>query len=119
MISVNGSGLALVGDTNAPAQPGVVQVFDVSDPLQTSSLVTQFVLPARVNAVAIASGLGYVADDEEGLQIVNYRDFDVQGNSPEVTLANPPADVDPQTSGTQLYEGTLLQVCRCPREVSW
>jgi hypothetical protein len=108
-IAVNGSGLAIsVGN---PAGLGnLVHVLDVSDPSNTAGFVTQFSLPADPVAIAIAGGIAFVADGVGGLQVVNYRSFDNLGQPPMVSVAATAADLDPNTPGVQVLEGTTIPI---------
>lgn len=97
-LALNGSGLLLGG------QPGVrLALFDVSDPTRTDRAITIFDLPHAVAAVAIYNGLGYIANREAGLQVVNYLAFD--------TLRRPPAvSLETSAAGGQIQEGKLTRV---------
>lgn len=60
--------------------------------------------------VAIASGIAYIADGSAGLQVINYRAFDNQGQASTVTIDSSVADFDSNTSGIQVIEGTTIPI---------
>ena len=43
---------------------------------------TRFPTPGNAGAVSIYNGLAYVADGTKGLQVVNYRAYDINGIKP-------------------------------------
>jgi hypothetical protein len=76
--------------------------------MNTGQFFTQFELPADADALALASGLAYVADGTSGLQVVNYLAFDQAGQSPSILVDPVKGDLDPTTPGVQLLEGSDL-----------
>ncbi len=106
----NGSGLGLAGGTPSNTESHLLNVMDVSDPAKTNVFVTRFDLPVSPNAVVLASGIAYVADGSAGLQVINYLAFDNQGQPPQVNISSPVADVDPDTPGVQVIEGTSIPI---------
>jgi hypothetical protein len=87
-IVANGSGLGLaaVSPNSTNDGPHHVSLYDVSDPTQTDQFITEFVTPGIAAAVSIYNGIGYVADSQSGLQVLNYLAFDGNGVAPTVTL---------------------------------
>ena len=104
-VAVNGSGLALVA-----AEGQGLGVYDVTDPQNTNDFLTQIDTPGSAVDVAIASGIAYVADGSAGLQVINYRAFDNQGQAPTVTIDSLVPDFDTNTSGIQVIEGTTIPI---------
>ena len=43
---------------------------------------TRFITPGNAGSIAIYNGLAYVADGRNGLQVVNYKAFDINGIVP-------------------------------------
>lgn len=89
-IVTNGSGLgiAAVSPNSTNDGPHHISLYDVSDPTQTDLFLTQFETPGLAAAVALYNGQAYVADSEAGLQVINYRSFESQGNAPTIELAS-------------------------------
>ena len=89
-VTTNGSGLALYTGANpgleASAQIGLL---DLSDPTNTDVVVTVFNTPGVARSVAMADGLGFVADDSAGLAILNYLPFDTKGIPPTASISLP------------------------------
>lgn len=87
-IVANGSGLgfAAVGPNSTDDGPHNVSLYDTSDPTQTDRFITEFETPGLAAAVSIYNGIGYVADSEAGLQVVNYLAFDRNGIAPTIAL---------------------------------
>lgn len=109
-MAFNGSGLGLL---TADTLPRSAQLFDVSDPTNTNKLLATFILPdipATPADVAIANGIGYIAEGPGGLVLLNYLSFDTQGVAPSVSITASAADVDSQTAGTQVVAGTIVPI---------
>ena len=85
----NGSGLgfAAVGVNPRLDATAHVSLYDLSDPTNTNDFQTEFVTPGFARAVSIYNGLGYVADDQSGLQVVNYLAFDREGQAPQIQIS--------------------------------
>jgi hypothetical protein len=79
----------------------------VSNPLQTDVLVTTFTTPGLARAVALYNGLAYVADHENGLQVINYIAADTQGIPPSIGLSG---SVDFSAQPVQATEGALVVI---------
>src|SRR5262249_39170683 len=65
----NGSGLGLLIGSNFA---NALDVMDISNPAKTNVFLTRINLPAAPSALALASGIAYVADGSAGLQVINY-----------------------------------------------
>ncbi len=103
VVVANGSGLALLGGLAASFPPATaIDVMDVRDPANTANFVTRFNLPVPPQGIAIASGIGYVADGTGGLQVINYVGFDTQGQAPTATITGP--------AGGNLQEGSIVPI---------
>ncbi|MCA9072373.1 MAG: Ig-like domain-containing protein, partial [Planctomycetaceae bacterium] len=108
----NGSGRGLVIGT-AGAQ-GVADLIDLSDPTETNiaegEFLTRFNLPSQPFSAAIGGGLAFIAGGTGGLQVVNYLPFDNQGQAPVITATFDDLDIDSQTTGIQVVEGSTFTV---------
>src|SRR5262249_39392430 len=79
-------------------------------PSQPPQFLTRVNLPGSPQAVAIASGIAFVADGSAGLTVVNYQAFDTAGQAPTVAIATPLTDADPNRAGFQVAGGTLVPI---------
>ncbi|MFG0244850.1 MAG: Ig-like domain-containing protein, partial [Phycisphaerales bacterium JB052] len=92
-IRPNGSGLgvAAMSPNQAFDGPHHVSLYDLdaittqSQSISDSFLAT-FETPGVARAVSIFNGLAYVADNDRGLQVINYREFDREGIAPTVSF---------------------------------
>ena len=103
-IVFNGSGLGVAAVGVNPtfnASDNNISLYDVSDPTITNNFITQFTTPGVARAVAIYNGIAYVADHNNGLQVINYLAYDSQGNPPSITLS-----ISPDTN--DVSEGELV-----------
>ena len=96
----NGSGLALAADgpnstLENPADHSV-SLYDVSNPTALNVFLTRFPTPGFARAISIYNGLAYVADDTNGMEIINYRAYDALGVPPLITLEHsaPPIGIE-------------------------
>ncbi len=89
MIVTNGSGLGLLGGAIVFPPDNAVELVDTSNPATTDNVITRFDLPNAPMGIAIASGIGYIADGTGGLQVINYVGFDTQGKAPTVSITGP------------------------------
>jgi hypothetical protein len=111
LVAVNGAGLALLGGTTGLGNPWVLDVMNAANPTNTYSFITRFPLTrAAPMAVSVAAGLAFVANDTEGLLIVNYVSADTRGQAPTVKRIDLLPDADPNTPGMQLIEGNDFHV---------
>ena len=60
--------------------------------------------------MAIASGIAFIADGSAGIQVVNYLPFDNKGQAPTLSISSTVADLDPNTAGVQILEGTTIPI---------
>ena len=82
----NGSGLLAATTSFAGASTLAVSTYDVTDPADVTRLITSYDTPGLSRALSIYNGLAYVADSNEGLQVVNYQAYDASGMPPTVDL---------------------------------
>lgn len=107
--AANGSGLGLlVGtavDGTSSATPRLL-ILDADDPARTDDILVGIDLDraTRPKAVAVASGVAFVASAAGGLQVINYLPFDNRGVAPTVSLTTTLADIDPAVPGVQLLD---------------
>ncbi len=105
-IELNGSGLGVVAGFVNPG--GSAIVLQTPDANSTNQIFTRFALPTFGQAVALNSGLAYIADGTSGLQLVNFLQRDTGRRPPTVGL-NPLAnDINPGQPGVQLFEGSTV-----------
>jgi Bacterial Ig-like domain/LVIVD repeat len=110
-VAVNGSGLALTVGADGFGGPGALDVFYDRDPSSTTQFVTRFALPAPPVDVVIGSGIGFVADGEGGLQVVNYEPFDANGLAPSVSISfGSSPNVTLTDTGFQASEGATVPI---------
>jgi hypothetical protein len=94
-VVANGSGLAIaIKHQNSPAfataDPDVYTVQKNGNFFrsggESENLETSFPTAGNAGAVSIYNGLAYVADGSLGLQVVNYRSYDINKTSPELEV---------------------------------
>ncbi|MDA0349904.1 MAG: Ig-like domain-containing protein [Verrucomicrobia bacterium] len=86
-IVASGSGLIFSSNIISLGNPRLtLGVYNVSDPTNVNSLVTQIVTPGVPLAIQQHRGVILVADSQAGLQIVNFISPDLAGVAPEVSL---------------------------------
>jgi hypothetical protein len=103
-VALNGSGLAVVA-----SETQGIGIYNSTNPQNTNAFLTAVDTPGFAYDVAIASGIAFVADGTRGLQVINYRSFDNQGNAPtNVVLNSLVTDADLTTPGVQVVEGSTL-----------
>lgn len=97
--TASGQGFVALGPNpgGTASQPTLI---DLTNPDQTTNLLTTFPSPGEANAVSVFNGLGYVADGSRGLQVVNYLASDTQNQAPTVSLQS-------SFGFTELEEGKL------------
>ena len=109
-IVTNGSGRGLiVGDNFGQNQ---LLVVDVTNTAETAQRQFTRDLPSSGGAqdVTIASGIAFVANGSAGLHVFNYLPFDANGESPSIEISAPSADLDANTPGIQVIEGTTVSI---------
>ncbi|XZE51374.1 Ig-like domain-containing protein [Planctomycetaceae bacterium SH139] len=111
----NGSGLVLlagIADRQA-GNPALVQLVDWNSTTADEQTYREFPrieLPSRPSSITQHSGIAYLAAGEAGLLVVNYLPFDIQGEAPSIQFEVEAPDSEPQTSGLQVDEGTLVKI---------
>jgi hypothetical protein len=87
-IVANGSGLGVAAVGANPRDDGThdVYLYNIADPALTTVFETQFPTPGLARAVTIYNGFAYVADSSAGLQVINYKPVDAQGQPPTIML---------------------------------
>ncbi|NBD37944.1 MAG: hypothetical protein GVY10_05180 [Verrucomicrobia bacterium] len=83
--------------------PHHVDLYEVGGLEDEPQYLRTFETPDIATAVSIYNALAYVADDDGGLQVINYASFDAQGIPPEITVRHSGVD------GTA-EEGKILSV---------
>jgi hypothetical protein len=88
-IVANGSGLGIAAVGLNSTDDGAHDIFsyDLTDQALNDVLITTFSTQGIARAVSIFNGLAYVADDSEGMQIINYLPYDANGVPPSITLS--------------------------------
>lgn len=101
----NGSGLVVT----AGLKRGL-DLFDASDNEDTFDFLRQLDTSGNASSVIISAGVALVADGRSGLSVVNYSDFDIGQVPPTVSVVTSDIDLDTQTPGIQVIEGTIIPV---------
>lgn len=81
-----GLGLAAVGPSSVDGTQDDVSLFDLGLDGTGLDLITIHPTPGTARAVSIYNGLGYVADGQSGLQVLNYLAYDQGTNPPTLAL---------------------------------
>ncbi len=102
-VTLNGSGLALVS-----AEDQGVGVYNIDNLQKTDNVLVTVDTPGFTYGTAIASGIAFVADGASGLQVINYLPFDSKGKSPTININTTAIDLDPNTIGIQVQEGSII-----------
>ena len=112
----NGSGLGIMAVAGGRGVSPSIDVFDTSDPTKTNQFLTLYSLTQPPLAVTVASGIAYVADGTNGLQVVNYEPFDNKGVAPSASIDTTGLDTNSSVAGIQVVEGSILPIkARCGR----
>ncbi len=101
-VAVDGSGSLVVGSANGFNVAYVASLFDITDPTDLNSFVTQFNVPGSVEGVWIQNGLALLADGSGGLAIFNYQQTKPSTNTPTITITTTSPDGQTVTSGSRL-----------------
>jgi hypothetical protein len=114
-VATNGSGLGLFFGAAAGAGPqspiDQLGLLNLTDPTQTGDVLTTINLGGGEPwTMQIAAGEDFIADGSAGLKVVNYEGFDTKGVPPTVTITGGPTDVDPNTPGIQVTEGSTVSL---------
>ena len=109
--ALTGSGLGVyVSSEFPPPDTNSVDVLDGTDPLNTFDFVVRFLLPDKPHALAISHGYAFIANEESGLQVVNFQSLDTEGNPPQVTMQSSVSDEDPAKAGVQVGPGREIRI---------
>jgi hypothetical protein len=103
VLNGTGFGVAAVGPNSNQDPPNDVWLFDVSDPSLPGVFLAAYPTPDVARAVSIFDGLAHVADQDGGLQVVNYLPSDTNGVPPALSMTLVP-------SQAQYEEGSILLV---------
>ncbi len=110
-VTTNGSGLALYTGANADLSDPQVGLLDLSDPTNTDDVLTVFNTPGVANSVAMADGIGFVADGSAGLAVLNYLPFDNKGIPPTASISLPSSVIlGTDGSNLEVSEGSTIPV---------
>ncbi len=104
-VALNGSGLAVVS-----AEGQGLGIYSTADSQKTDNFITQIDTPGFTYDAAIASGIAYVADGTSDLQVINYLPFDNKGKAPTISIDTTAIDLDPNTAGIQVQEGSTIPI---------
>ncbi len=102
----NGSGLLLVAAGNF--FPNTIELHQINEPLNVNQLLNTFTTNGAIAGIDLNGGLLYLVDSVDGLVIHNYLEFDSQGNAPTIELSLTDMDIDEQTAGIQVTEGSRI-----------
>lgn len=98
----SGAGLAAVGPNSAFDFAQDVSLYDLSSPTNVNVPITIFPTPGSAQSVAIWKGLGYVADLEAGLQVINYLPYDSRRIAPSIRIV-PGFDTNGVPAGSDTF----------------
>lgn len=82
----DGVGLAVASPNSTDDGPHHVSLYDLRSGLLNAAFQTEYPTPGLAAAGTLYNGLLYVADSNEGLQVVNYLAFDNQGVPPTIAM---------------------------------
>ena len=82
----NGLGIAAMSPNSTNDGPHHIHLYDVGDPTLTDVFQTTFETPGLAADVVLVNGLAYVADSDQGLQVINYLPFDILNIPPTISL---------------------------------
>lgn len=106
-VAPNGSGLAVLIGTPSDTTQHAAVVVDVTDPAETFVAVEDFPLSDPPQALVMGGGFALIGDSTS-LAVLNYQAFDNLGQPPTVSVAAETDDVDTETAGIQVFEGTTI-----------
>jgi hypothetical protein len=107
-MTLNAAGLGFLLGNNSGV--GVFDLMNVANPTNTYVLLNRINLPATPCHATEAGGVAYVACGTAGLVVVNYLPYDTQHQPPTVSISTTAVDVDTNTPGLQVLEGSYLPV---------
>ena len=103
-VASNGSGRLLVGASTDTRENANLSLFNIEDPDEVGSFLTQFDTPGDIQDIWIQNGLALVADGSGGLAVLNYMQPDPGETPPTLTVSTTSAD------GSTVVEGQRLRV---------
>jgi predicted Zn-dependent protease len=109
-VALNGSGLGVVVGPASGLIEGLLDVIRADDPTNPGATVTSFTYGSVGKAVALSSGLAYVAAAEAGLQVFNFLPYDQGNTPPDVSVSLLSADIDPNKPGIQMLPGATVNL---------
>ncbi len=109
-MAANGSGLgiAAMGVNSFPNSSHDVWLYGLNPGGTNNQFLTSLPTPGAAQALSIYNGLAYVADGNEGLQVVNYITHDSQGVAPIIQLT-PNFSLSTSTNGA-IEEGQPVRL---------
>ncbi|MHC1762986.1 MAG: hypothetical protein AB9869_01585 [Verrucomicrobiia bacterium] len=109
-IALTGSGiLAAVTSFSGPSTLEF-SLYDASDVADVNQFLTTIATPGNSEAVVLANGFAFVADDRAGFTVLNYLGIDTQRQPPEVEFDLAAIDVDAALPGVQALLGSSVIV---------
>ncbi len=108
-IALSGSGLGVLVSA-ASFTVGTLSVVSTENPAQSLPVLTSFPLPPIAPAVALSSGVAFVASHTSGLQVINFVPFDQGSTPPQVSVELLSPDIDPATAGVQMLPGATVRL---------
>lgn len=81
-----GLGVATLSANSTPDGAHDVSLYRLTGEFSEANFVTTFPTPGRAIAVSLYNGLAYVADAEQGIQVINFLAFDTAGNPPSIGI---------------------------------
>lgn len=105
-VVANGSGLAITAESANSTLDGEhsVGLYDISDLNNNNDpALTVFPTPGVARSVSLYNGIAYVADNNNGLQVVNYLAYDAAGQAPSIQL-------NANDLNGAIEEGSILRV---------
>jgi hypothetical protein len=109
-VTVDSNGLALYcGGLQISSEVGLL---DLSDPTVTNKVITTFNTPGTAEAIALAEGVGFVADGSAGLAVLNFLPFDTTGVPPTASISLPASSVvgTGADGNPEVVEGSTLPI---------
>ncbi|MEM7132834.1 MAG: Ig-like domain-containing protein [Chloroflexota bacterium] len=85
-LALGGTGAVLITLSRGPSD-WAVAYFDGTNPTNTDANISEFPVPEGAYEVLIYKGLAYVANGEDGLQVINFQQADRAGIAPTVSVS--------------------------------
>jgi hypothetical protein len=116
-LAVDGGGRAVVGGIATGAVLAGVAVFNVTDPRNTGRLLFLIPTAGAPSDLAVGTGMAFVAESNTAsaggngaFDVVNLSTAAPNHKAPTITLSTSAVDLDPNTPGLQVAEGTPIPV---------